>query len=67
MLKPSLSVAPDRSARLDAAARQPGGERLRMMVAAEAAAERGVGLDHGSAAEFPAPHDKRVAEQSALL
>ena len=41
--------------------------RLRVMVAAQAAAEGGVRLDHRRAAELAAPDDQRVVEQAALL
>ena len=38
-----------------------------MVVAAQAAAQRGVGLDHRRAAELAAPDHQRVVEQAALL
>ena len=49
-------------ARLDAAAGQPHGEGVGVMVAAVVAA-----LDHRRAAELAAPDDQRVVEQAALL
>ena len=52
----------DGDAGLDAAARQPHGERVRMMIAAVIPA-----LHHRRAAEFAAPDDQRVVEQAALL
>src|SRR5687767_3307090 len=45
-----------------AAAREPQGEAVWMMIAAVAAA-----LHHRRAAELSAPHDERVVEQAALL
>ena len=52
----------ERDAGLDAAARQPHRECVRMMVAAVAAA-----LHHRRAAELAAPDHQRVLEQAALL
>ena len=52
---------------LDAAAGEPHGEGLRVVVAAELAAERGVRLDHRRPAELAAPDHQRVVEQPALL
>src|SRR5437588_12205806 len=51
----------------DAAASQPDRERLRMVIAAEAATERRVALDHRRSAELAAPDDERVVEQAAPL
>ena len=52
----------ERDARLDAAAGQPHGEGVGVMVAAVVAA-----LHHRRAAELAAPDDQRVVEQAALL
>ena len=49
-------------ARLHAAAGEPHGEGVRMVVAAVVAA-----LDHRRAAEFAAPDDQGILEQPALL
>jgi hypothetical protein len=54
-------------ARLDAAARHPHGVGDGVMVAAHAAADGGIGFDHGRATKFAAPNDKRVFQQPALL
>ena len=48
--------------RLDAAARHPHGERIRMMVAPVVPA-----LHHRRAAEFPTPDNQRVLQHAALL
>ncbi len=65
--KPEIVGRAVSDARLDAAAGHPHRERLRMMVAAEAAAEAGLAFDHRRAAEFAAPDHERVVEQAALL
>ena len=52
----------ERDARLDAAAGQPHGEGVGMMVAAVVAP-----LHHRRAAELAAPDHERVVEQAALL
>src|SRR5690242_12296535 len=52
----------DGDARLDAAARQPHGESVRMMVAAVVAP-----LDHGRAPELAAPDHESIVEHPALL
>ena len=54
-------------ARLDAAAGHPHREGLRMMVAAQLAAERRVALDHRRAAEFASPDHERFVQQAPLL
>ena len=54
-------------ARLHPAAGHPHAVRLRVVVAAHAAADGGVGLNHGRAPELAAPDDQRVVEQTALL
>src|SRR5579871_3244783 len=51
----------------DSSARQPHGERLRVVVAAQAATERGIGLNHWGTTEFAAPDDERFVQQAALL
>ena len=58
---------PESDPRLDPAARHPHRESLRVVVASEAASERGAGLDHGRPSEFATPDHKRVLEESALL
>ena len=42
-------------------------ESLRMMIAAQSAARIRIGFDHRRAAEFAAPDDQRIIEQTALL
>jgi hypothetical protein len=49
-------------ARFDTATGHPHGEAIGMMIAAIISA-----LDHGSAAEFAAPHNQRIVEHAALL
>src|SRR5947209_17985107 len=51
----------------DAAAGEPDCEGLGVMIAAEAALEDRVVLNHRGAAEFAAPDNKRVIAQAALL
>src|SRR5208337_5313713 len=51
----------------DAAASQPDGEGLRMMIAAQLAAHVGIAFDHGCAPEFTAPDHQSVIEQTTLL
>src|SRR5260370_36975732 len=58
--------APGRS-RLYPSARQPDGERLGMVVAAETAAQGDVALHHWRAAEFATPDHQRAFEQTALF
>ena len=53
----------ERDARLDAAAGEPHGEGVGVMVAAVVAAA----LDHRRAAELAAPDHERVVQQAALL
>ena len=48
---------------LDAAARQPDGESVRIVIAAGLLA----GLSHGEAAEFAPPDHQRLVEQTALV
>src|SRR5207253_1390871 len=52
---------------LDAAAGQPHGEGLRVVVAAEATVEGRVRLDHRRPAELAAPDDQRFVEQPPLF
>ena len=52
----------DRDTWSRAASGEPHGERLRMMVAAVAAAESRAGFHHRSASEFASPHDERVIQ-----
>ena len=54
---------PDGDAGFDTAAGQPHRKGVGMMIAAIIV----VTLNHGSAAEFTAPHDERVVEHAALL
>src|SRR5438093_11493426 len=57
----------DGDAGFDAAAGEPNGEGLRMMVAPEFATSVGIALDHGGAAKFTAPNDEGIVEQTALF
>src|SRR3954452_20734543 len=57
-----LVAFPESNSGLDAAARHPHSEGVRMMVASVVAA-----LHHGSSPEFSAPHDERILEQTTLL
>src|SRR5688572_8508841 len=66
-VKPEVVGGTDGLASFQTAAGEPDRERLRMMVAAESPAERGIGFHHGRTAEFATPNDKRVFEQAALL
>jgi len=61
--KPSSSVLPRMRPGLGAAAGEPHGEGVDVMVAADGDAD----LAHGRAAEFAAPDDERVFEEAALL
>lgn len=45
----------------------PHGEGLGMVIPAQFSAQFGAALDHGGAAEFPAPDDERVIQEAALL
>src|SRR5438128_2681602 len=56
-----------RQAALDAAAGQPDCVSLGMMIAAEAAAQSRIRLDHRRAAKLAAPDHKRLIEQATLL
>ena len=53
--------------RLDAAAGQPHGECLRVMVSAQFAAQGGIRLDHRRTAELPAPNHQRFVKQTRCL
>ena len=53
-------------ARFDAAAGQPDGVAVRMMVAANLGRFE-LALHHGGAAKFAAPHDERFIQQAALF
>ena len=50
-----------------AAAGHEGGEGLRVVVASGFAAERGVGFDHGGAAEFAAPDNEGFVEETVTF
>ena len=54
-------------ARFNSAARHPNRERLRMMIAPLAAAERDVRFHHRRAAKFAAPDHQRVFEQARAV
>ena len=56
--------ATEREAGANPAAREPHRKRLRVMVAAQAPAEGGTGFHHRRAAEFAAPDDQRIFQQS---
>src|SRR5947209_14278731 len=49
---------------LDATAGHPDGKGLRMMIAAEPAAQSRIGFDHRRTAELAAPDDQRLIEQA---
>src|SRR5205807_10384212 len=51
-------------AALDATAGHPDGKGLRMMIAAEPAAQSRIGFDHRRTAELAAPDDQRLIEQT---
>ena len=53
--------------RLHAAAGHPDGERLRMMVAAQASTQGGVVLDHRRSTKLAAPDHQRIVQQAALF
>ena len=66
-VKAQIVSCPICLAGLDAAARHPHRERLRVVVAAETASQSNVGLNHRRAAKLPPPDHQRVVEQPALL
>src|SRR5258708_2606304 len=66
-VKSNIVGASESDSRFDSAAGHPDGKSLGMMIASEFATGFLIGFDHGGAAEFAAPDDERVFEQSALL
>src|SRR5579862_795001 len=58
-IEPQLVTFPQSDTWLDAAARHPHGEGVRVVVAPVVAS-----LHHGSSPEFPTPHDESILKQA---
>src|SRR5579872_3647581 len=66
-VEPQLIGGAIGQAGLDAASGQPDRIGLRVMVAAQRMAERGVRLNHRGASEFAPPDDERLVQKAPLL